>query len=64
MTGCHKNVCFDDESYCFFLAFLTVGKWCMEFTFYQQIQTWGSISLSLHVTNFLIESRHGNPTIK
>ena len=26
MTGCHKNVCFDDGSYCFFLAFLTVGK--------------------------------------
>ena len=26
MTGCHKNVCFDDESYCFFLTFLTVGK--------------------------------------
>ena len=47
-----------------FLLFSQLGKWCMELTFYQKIQTWGSISLSLHVTNFLIESRHGNPTIK
>ena len=57
MTGCRKNVCFDDESYCFFLAFPTVGKMVYGTYFYQEIQTWGSIGLSLHVTNFLIVCR-------
>ena len=40
-----------------FWLFSQLGKWCMELTFYQQVQTWGSISLSLDVTNFLIVCR-------
>ena len=40
-----------------FWLFSQLGKCGMELTFYQQIQTWESISLSLHVTNFLIVCR-------
>ena len=57
MTGCHKNVCFDDESYRLFLAFLTVGKMVYGTYFLPTGTNLGSISLSLHVRNFLIVCR-------